>query len=582
MEITDGKPRVWPSGPMLEIGTNDGTDGLIPITDLTGSVIALTNGKGELLRSWDYDPFGPPRNPRAPSSPVEIPFGFAGGQFDPETGLVYFNARYYDPKSGRFLTPDPAPGQLTNPASLHPYQYAYNNPLRYIDTSGATAAEIADGISDAAGSAGASAGYGIGYGVSYLISAPVRGAYWLTGNTQGTARLDRAIDTFSRDVTGVAADTLASTVTTVAVDPLRIGSGLGTASVHAQQGEYGMAALHAVGDAARAIPIASSIGRGFRPAANFLSGTGSPPRLYSAQNNVDDILNSGRIWGQTEGSVYAGTNPRTDGLAGYLANTREPRPGDVAFIFEGQAASLFKPHEITGPFGLIKRLGGQHKGGFGDIQLNSWTRGANGEVIVTQAELLAGEHAGPALWGVFSKGQRLAGRRIFDATAAGVVGLSAADELSNQLEETFGNRGRQAGSKDPFEDLVSMLTEDELPEPSRDSQDDPPLDETLPDDTDLSENDIARARDAVRNAEVDLDASNRAGQLDGQLTEVERERQRQWEEEQNRLAQEEWVTGGDSHHGGRGNGADWVNGISTLINAINQATQGYHGGGHHH
>ncbi|NDC83641.1 RHS repeat-associated core domain-containing protein [bacterium] len=55
---------------------------------------------------------------------------FTGKKCDPETGLYYFNQRYYDPKIGRFLTEDPA-GQAFNP-----YFYASNNPLMYVDPDG--------------------------------------------------------------------------------------------------------------------------------------------------------------------------------------------------------------------------------------------------------------------------------------------------------------------------------------------------------------------------------------------------------------------------------------------------------------
>lgn len=581
LTIRDDKPVAWPSSPMLEIGMTDGSNRRYPITDLTGSVIALADEQGSLIRTWDYDPFGELLSGNDGEDATPIPFGFAGGQHDPETGLVYFHARYYDPRMGRFLTPDPAPGKLTNPASLHPYQYAYNNPLRYSDPYGATAAEIADGIADAAGSAGATVGYGLGYSIGYLVSSPIRAANWVTGNKESTARLDQALDTYSRDVTGVLADTLAATATTIVVDPLRIGSGVGTASVNVEQGEYGMATLNTLGDIGRAIPISKAISSAYRPAVNFLSGTGSPSKLYSAQNNPTEILESGRIWGQTEGSVYAGTNPRTDSITGYLANTREPRAGDVAFVFEGQAATLFKPHEITGPFGLLKRLGGQHKAGFGDIKINGWSSGPNGEIVVTNAELLAGQHAGPLLWDLFTQGQRLAGRRTFDAFAAGVFGLWTANEIAKKLDDTLGEMGRQAVSRDPVADLIRLVTGDDDGTPPQEEQvaDFPDWDEGLDDEL------LARAEELERLAAADLAALDRAGVLDRQLTQVERERQRAWEKELNRQARDNWLDDQRGDWGGYNN--DWVQGIVPLIELIGRASQGAGSSGrgregHHH
>jgi hypothetical protein len=49
---------------------------------------------------------------------------------------MYLRARWYDLTSGTFLTRDPFAGFPRQPYSLHPYQYAYSNPLRYTDPSG--------------------------------------------------------------------------------------------------------------------------------------------------------------------------------------------------------------------------------------------------------------------------------------------------------------------------------------------------------------------------------------------------------------------------------------------------------------
>jgi RHS repeat-associated protein len=73
----------------------------------------------------------------------------AGQYFDSETGLHYNMARYYDPKTGRYISSDPisvaehaqkwrammgVPGQP--PLEINPYAYVANNPLRWIDPTG--------------------------------------------------------------------------------------------------------------------------------------------------------------------------------------------------------------------------------------------------------------------------------------------------------------------------------------------------------------------------------------------------------------------------------------------------------------
>lgn len=52
--------------------------------------------------------------------------------FDAETGLHYNNARYYDPKVGRYISSDP----IGLRGGLNTYAYVYNNPLRYVDPDG--------------------------------------------------------------------------------------------------------------------------------------------------------------------------------------------------------------------------------------------------------------------------------------------------------------------------------------------------------------------------------------------------------------------------------------------------------------
>ena len=55
---------------------------------------------------------------------------------DVETGLDYFNARYYSSVQGRFTSVDIAGPNLSNPQSFNKYAYTLNNPLRYIDPKG--------------------------------------------------------------------------------------------------------------------------------------------------------------------------------------------------------------------------------------------------------------------------------------------------------------------------------------------------------------------------------------------------------------------------------------------------------------
>jgi RHS repeat-associated protein len=84
------------------------------------------------------------------NSSVGNNFRFAGQYFDQETGFHYNWHRYYDPRTGRYLTPDPShtiqsigvsapyilPYLLKTPLELNPYQYVTGNPVNRTDPLG--------------------------------------------------------------------------------------------------------------------------------------------------------------------------------------------------------------------------------------------------------------------------------------------------------------------------------------------------------------------------------------------------------------------------------------------------------------
>ena len=61
---------------------------------------------------------------------------YRGEQFDPDLGLYYLRARYYNPQTGRFMSRDPEDGQVGVPASLHKYLYADGDPVDGVDPTG--------------------------------------------------------------------------------------------------------------------------------------------------------------------------------------------------------------------------------------------------------------------------------------------------------------------------------------------------------------------------------------------------------------------------------------------------------------
>lgn len=102
------------------------------------NVIGLVNKNQEVINKFQYGSFGCCQKNLIQTT---NDFLYAGEAYDEESGLIYLRNRYYDPELGRFLSPDPEFGSLSNPQSLNPYTYVNNNPLNYIDPSGLRSAK---------------------------------------------------------------------------------------------------------------------------------------------------------------------------------------------------------------------------------------------------------------------------------------------------------------------------------------------------------------------------------------------------------------------------------------------------------
>lgn len=88
--------------------------------DGLGSIVKLTNDSGAVVHTYQYDAWG---NIEVGAS--EPGYAFTGREWDPETGLYYYRARYYDPKTGRFISEDPI-GFAGGDTNL--YAYVRSNP----------------------------------------------------------------------------------------------------------------------------------------------------------------------------------------------------------------------------------------------------------------------------------------------------------------------------------------------------------------------------------------------------------------------------------------------------------------------
>jgi RHS repeat-associated protein len=98
------------------------------ITDQVGSVRAVVDATGNIVKHIAYDSFG---NILADTAPAfTIPLGFAGGLHDRDTNLVRFGFRDYDPDSGTWTAKDPI---LFASAEFDLYCYCGNDPIGHRD-----------------------------------------------------------------------------------------------------------------------------------------------------------------------------------------------------------------------------------------------------------------------------------------------------------------------------------------------------------------------------------------------------------------------------------------------------------------
>jgi RHS repeat-associated protein len=115
--------------------------------DHLGSSSFVTDEHANLTEHLEYFAFGETWVNEHPAQPTPVPYQFGGKEIDEETGLYYHGARYYNPKTDQWQSPDPAlpeyldgspNGGVFQPFNLASYTYGNNNPVRLTDPTGAS------------------------------------------------------------------------------------------------------------------------------------------------------------------------------------------------------------------------------------------------------------------------------------------------------------------------------------------------------------------------------------------------------------------------------------------------------------
>jgi RHS repeat-associated protein len=114
------------------------------LTDGLGSVSSLVSETGTVAATYTYDPWGTVTSVGGADTWLASrqPLRYRAYYLDAESGLYYLPARYYDPKTCRFLSADPAAPSAGSPQSLNRYAYCEDDPIGMTDPSGAVLVEF--------------------------------------------------------------------------------------------------------------------------------------------------------------------------------------------------------------------------------------------------------------------------------------------------------------------------------------------------------------------------------------------------------------------------------------------------------
>jgi RHS repeat-associated protein len=103
--------------------------------DGLGSITSLTDSSGAASAAYRYDTFG---NLASSTGSVMNPFRYTAREDDAETNLYYYRARYYEQRSGRFLSEDP----LRFGVGTNFFVYTFNQPTQFMDPLGLSPGDV--------------------------------------------------------------------------------------------------------------------------------------------------------------------------------------------------------------------------------------------------------------------------------------------------------------------------------------------------------------------------------------------------------------------------------------------------------
>ncbi len=141
----------------------------------------VTDASGTEVTRMVYLPFGEVSQPNSWGNET-VTSKFTGQEYDAETGLYNYGARYYDPGIGRFVSADSIVPSVTDAQSFNRYTYARDNPIIYTDPTGHSFWSFVSGVFSAIGNAIAAAARGVWHAVKWAANLYVDSLrFWIRG-----------------------------------------------------------------------------------------------------------------------------------------------------------------------------------------------------------------------------------------------------------------------------------------------------------------------------------------------------------------------------------------------------------------
>ncbi len=281
--------------------------------DHLGSSSIITNITRQIVQHLEYVPFGEVFVDEriTTNHPYDTPFKFNAKELDEETGLYYYGARYYDPRTSLWLSVDPLAEKYPNFGS---YVYCYNNPIVFIDPDGRQ---------------------GVGDKIKQTYQ---QAATWAANHPEVTSRVDGALKLVSGVAEGVVGLAACCTGVTAGAAAVAHGSDVGgaglnqlisgqfqssTVSSTLQSAGVPSSVANAVdGGVSGALTAGASIGLiGAKSVSNISSSSVNNPVPQTLARVLPADINSSTLGASTADDVFVTAAKDIKGLnAGQIAN----------------------------------------------------------------------------------------------------------------------------------------------------------------------------------------------------------------------------------------------------------------------